>query len=124
MKKNTKSTEDYLEAIYILQEEAKTSDVHYVRISDFLKVSRPAVTKAMNELVDKKYAIKKEYGTISLTNDGLKIAIDVYHKHVTIKKYLISIGVDEETAETDCCLIEHVISKKTFRALEKELIKK
>jgi len=121
MKNLTKSIEDYLETIYII--EIKKQKIHSVDIADSLGISKPAVNKAMNELISLGYIQKKPYEDVTLTDSGRKIAKQIYHKHTTIKKFLMSIGVSEETAEHDCCLIEHVVSKETFNKIEENLIK-
>jgi DtxR family transcriptional regulator, Mn-dependent transcriptional regulator len=121
MKILSKSIEDYLEAIFII--ESKGQKIHSVEIAELLNISKPAVTKAMNELISLGYIQKKPYEDVTLTDSGRKIAKEIYHKHTTIKKFLISLGVSEETAEHDCCLIEHVVSKETFNKIEQNLNK-
>lgn len=111
------SFEDYLEAIYMLEIEGKP--IKSVDIAKMIGVSRPAVNKAMNELLKKNYIEKPPYGEITLTDEGREIAKKVYHVHVTIREFLIKIGVNKDIADIDCCLIEHVISKETLDAIEK-----
>lgn len=117
MDKITKSLEDYLEAILIL--ELKKKELHSINIARFLKVSKPAVTRALNDLAKLGYVQKSRYEDVVLTNKGRTIAKQIYHRHITIKQFLMNIGVKEKTAERDCCLIEHVISEETLKALEK-----
>lgn len=116
----SQSTEDYIEAIYLLEEKGKKAKS--VEIAKMIGVSKPAVTKAMNELLKAKYIEKEKYGSISLTEEGRKIGKKVYSIHVTLRNFLIQIGVSEKTAEKDCCLLEHVISKETLKAI-KEFLK-
>lgn len=111
------SFEDYLEAIYMLEIEGKP--IKSIDIAKMIGVSRPAVNKAMNELLKKNYIEKPPYGEITLTDEGREIAKKVYHVHVTIREFLIKIGVNKDIADVDCCLIEHVISKETLDAIEK-----
>ena len=111
--KITKANEDYLEAILILENENKTS-IKSIDISKLLNVSKPAVTKASNELKSLGLINKDKYGEISLTSEGRKIANEVYTKHTTIKNFLLKLGVSEDTAESDCCKIEHILSKETL----------
>lgn len=54
--KLSQSFEDYLEAIYVL--EISDQKIKSVTISKMLDVSKPAVTKAMNELFDANYVKK------------------------------------------------------------------
>lgn len=118
MKKNlTKSFEDYLEAIYMFELKSKDKKVHSQQIAKYLGVSKPAVTSAMNKLIDDGLIEKELYGQILLTPKGREIALNVYTKHITLKEFLINIGVSEETASIDCCKIEHIISEETFNCI-------
>ena len=111
----TKSVEDYLEAILVL--EKKYGKVKSVEISKMLGVSKPGVTKAMNILKEQGYIEKTDYSVIIFTDLGRQIAKEVYEKHTLIKQFLIKLGVSEENAEIDCCKIEHVISNETFERI-------
>lgn len=122
MDKLTKSSEDYIEAIYMLYSQNKP--IKSVRISEMLGVSRPAVNKAMNELKSKGLILMDHYSEIVLTDEGKKQGEEIYKKHKLINEFLISLGVDKETAEIDCCKIEHVISDVTVDAIKKYLNKK
>ncbi len=120
--KLSKSIEDYLETILLLEKQtAKT--VKSVDIASSLNVSKPAVTKAMNELKELGFINKDLYGEISLTNEGRDMAEKVYDKHKTINTFLQRLGVSKETAEIDCCNLEHAISDETLQKL-KEFLKK
>lgn len=116
MKKVTKSHEDYLETILILQN--NKIKVQSVEIARLLSVSKPAVHKAMDELIELGLISKEKYGDISLTEQGKEIAQVIYEKHNEIKSFLLKLGVDEQTAELDCCKIEHVISDITLEKIK------
>lgn len=118
----SQSIEDYLEAIYMIELEHRVAKS--VEISHMIGVSKPAVNKAMNELLKHEYIEKEPYGDIHLTDSGKAIAKKVFHTHTTIRDFLISIGVSNKTANVDCCMIEHVISKETLQAIENSLKKK
>lgn len=122
MAKLTKSIEDYLETILVLEKESSKT-VKSVDIASNLGVSKPAVTKAMNELKELGYINKDLYGEISLTDEGRTLALKVYDKHKTINLFLQKLGVSEETAEIDCCKFEHAISDETLQKLKEFLNK-
>ena len=61
---------------------------------------------------------------ILLTDDGKKIAETIYERHRVITKFLVSLGVDEETAATDACRIEHVISPLSFQKIKEHFFDK
>ena len=119
MQKRTKAIEDYLEAILIL--ENNREPIQSIKIANFLKVSKPAVARAMKELLELHYIQKVSYGEVSLTPNGRTIATKTYNKHKLLKKFLLTLGVSDKVAEHDCCLIEHVISKETVKQIEKYL---
>ena len=115
--KLSQSFEDYLEAIYVL--ETTGQKVRSVSIAKMLNVSKPAVTKAMKELFSAKYVEKSPYSAIKLTTSGREIGMNVYYRHTTIRDFLINkLGIKREIAEKDCCMIEHVISPETLKAME------
>ena len=65
-----------------------------------------------------------EGGQILLTEEGINKANSIYERHRLITKFLISsLGLDGETASTDACRIEHIISQETFQKI-KEYIQK
>ncbi|MFA5421639.1 MAG: metal-dependent transcriptional regulator [Bacilli bacterium] len=122
MKKTTKSIEDYLEAFYILYKNKEP--LESARVSRLLNVSRPAVNKATHELMRLGFINKTPYSEIEFTPAGKRIASKVYHRHTTIKKYLLKLGVSEKNADRDCCLIEHVLSDETFKKIEELVVDK
>ncbi|MCQ2792519.1 MAG: metal-dependent transcriptional regulator [Bacilli bacterium] len=115
MRKISKSLEDYLETILLLELEGKP--LHSIKIAKQLGVSKPAVTKALRRLAARGLVTKSSYSDVLFTKQGRTLAKKIYYRHVTLKKFLVSIGVDENTAERDCCKIEHVISEKTSQAI-------
>ncbi len=106
----------------MLEEQGKHLDVS--GIASLLKVSRPAATQMADELKNLGYIDKERYSDIVLTEEGRELAATVYHRHKVLKNYLEKLGVSKETAEEDCCRIEHVISDETFAAIEKALEEK
>ena len=115
----SKSTEDYIEAIYMIEKE--NGIIKSINIANRLGVSKPAVNRAMNELINMDLISKPNYSDIVFTEKGRKVAEEVYNKHILIHDFLISLGVSEEIAEIDCCKIEHVISDETLKCIKKRL---
>lgn len=116
--KLTKSVEDYLEAIYVI-EITGNGIVHSLQVAKNLNVSKAAVSRAMDKLIEDGFVEKHLYGDIHLTEKGREIGSKVYEKHTTIKQFLLNIGVSEENAEIDCCKIEHTICNETFEQIKK-----
>ena len=110
------SGEMYLETILLLSRKKK--DLHAVDISDEMNFSKPSISRALGRLKSEGYITINDENHISLTEKGRQVAENIYEKHEVISKLLMSLGIDEETATTDACKIEHVISDKTFAAIK------
>lgn len=108
----SKSAEDYLECILILFE--KRGYARSVDVAEELGVTKPSVSVAMKKLREQDLIIMDDNGHITFTESGKEIAENVYSKHRLLKKVLMSIGVEEEVASEEACLIEHVISDSTY----------
>ena len=112
----TSSLEDYIEAIFILQQQQ--GYVRCVDVAEYLEVKKPSVSRAVKELSKKKCLIKKDDGTLSLTEQGQQIAKQIYEKHQFLTKQLIEAGVPHDIAAQDACRLEHVISEASFKKLK------
>ena len=55
---------------------------------------------------------------ISLTEEGLQVALRINERHRLLIEFFKSIGVSEKTAHDDACKIEHYISDETFGKLK------
>ena len=51
----------------------------------------------------------------------MAIAGRVYERHQVLEKALLSLGVDEENAKRDACLIEHDLSEESFQAIKSHM---
>ena len=117
--RSNESSEDYLETILILGN--RSSLVRAVDIAAEMGFKKPSVSVAMKNLRLNNYITVDENGYINLTDSGMAIAGKIYERHTFLTSFLISIGVDPETAAEDACKIEHVISSESFSALKKYL---
>lgn len=116
-KKISISSEDYLEAALRLKQAGQRIRVSTLAVA--MNVSMPAATKALNELKERGLVLKEVYGDVTLTDEGLKVAETVYAKHTFLFDFLRKIGVSEQTAQTDCCKIEHILSDETICCIKK-----
>lgn len=112
----TSSMEDYLEAVLVLQQ--KHGYIRCVDVAGYLGVTKPSVSRAVKELSKKKCRLKKDDGTLSLTEQGRQIAQQIYEKHQFFTKQLIEAGVPRDIAVQDACRLEHVISETSFNKLK------
>lgn len=109
------SRDDYLEAILRVTEEKGTC--RSVDIARQLNVSKPSVSVALNKLEAEGYAVLDADKLVRLTETGLAIAAETLARHNWFKNFLISAGVEPDTAETEACAMEHMISADTFEKL-------
>lgn len=108
----TSSMEDYLEAVLVLQQQK--GYVRCVDVAELLDVKKPSVSRAVKELSKKKCLIKKDDGTLSLSEQGQQI----YEKHQFFTKRLVEAGVPQDIAAQDACKLEYVISEISFKKLK------
>lgn len=118
MRKN-ESAENYLETIYILSK--KLPVVRSVDIATELNFKKPSVSVAMKHLREKELIVVSDAGFITLTEEGLAQAEAIYERHTILTKMFQMLGVSDETAAEDACLIEHVLSDESFQAIKKHL---
>ena len=122
MKKINESAENYLETIYVLLK--KRGTIRSIDIVHELGYSKPSVSVAMKQLRENGYITIDEDGHISFTEMGSEVAERIFERHSVLTNALISLGVDEETADIDACRVEHVISAETFAAIKDYFTKK
>lgn len=113
--KQRETKEDYLKTIYLL---SKKQEVHGVHIAQSLGVTRPTVSVSLKELEAEGYVHIDANHIVHLTVAGEQVAKETYERNQTFKALLAAIGVDEQTASSDACKLEHVVSQKTFLALK------
>jgi len=109
------SAENYLETILILKD--KLGRVRSTDVVGELGFSRASVSVAMRKLRDSGHILVDADGYIDFTKAGQEIAENMYGRHTVLSGFLISLGVDEDTALKDACRIEHVISQRSFEKI-------
>lgn len=111
------SSENYLEAILMIQREK--GEVRSIDIANKLHFSKASVSVAMKNLRNNGFISTDEKGFISLEPKGKEIAEKVLEKHEVISGLLITLGVDPEIASEDACRMEHAMSDESFEAIKK-----
>ena len=61
------------------------------------------------------------YQPIELTTKGKSLAMRVKNRHEIVYRFLLSLGVDQQTAHIDSEGIEHHVSEVTLAAMKKHL---
>jgi DtxR family Mn-dependent transcriptional regulator len=114
--KLTPSIEDYLEAIYVLNQDRK--GVRSVDVADKLRVAKPSVNRALKSLVEGGLIEQERYSVIYLTDLGKEQAKKILHRHTVIKRFLTDVlGLSDERADDEACKIEHVVCEDTVDRL-------
>jgi len=120
MKQVTAVVEEYLEAIYKLQERngvARTSE-----IVETLKVAPGTVTNTVKRLEKEGYITHEPYRGVKLTERGLNIALQVVRRHRLSERLLTDIlHVEWAEAHDAACKLEHGITDEIIKPLEKAL---
>ncbi len=115
-----KRFEDYLEAMYKLQQKGKM-----VRVRDLAKmlgVKPPTVIEELKHLSQQGYIEYKKREYIKLTEKGERIAKAILRRHKILREFLKEIlMVPEEVAEEDACYMEHGLHEITLNRIEKFL---
>ena len=109
----------YLETIYILSQ--NSTFVRAIDVGEQLGFTKPSVSRAMSILKKGGFVKVDAEGAITLTETGFAIAKTMYTRHTVLSLMLMELGVDEKTATEDACRIEHVISEKSFAAVQAHL---
>lgn len=114
MEKMSTSHEDYLEAMVMLGATTE-APVRSVDVATKLGVSKASVNKAMSVLKEKGLAEQPYYGDITLTEEGYAYGTSVLERHEMLFTFLTkAIGLSEEDADREACLMEHAISNASF----------
>ena len=113
------SGEMYLESIYVLSKNEKK--VRSIDVVEYMGFSKPSVSRAINLLKNGGYVVVDKDGSLTLSEEGKRVAKKIYERHTILTKFLISIGVSEETATFDACKMEHDISDESFEAIKNHI---
>lgn len=109
--KLTVSQQRYLETIHNLCE--NHGHAHVKAIADALGYKMPTITEAIANLAEKgmvNYQVRK---SVTLTEDGKRIALVLDENHQTLADFFKNIlGVPSKRAEEIACGVEHVIDSR------------
>ncbi|MCU0799446.1 MAG: metal-dependent transcriptional regulator [Candidatus Thermoplasmatota archaeon] len=112
--------EDYLEAIlHVVNRKgyAKVTD-----ISKHLGCSAATVTEMFIRLSDRGMVNYEKYGGVTLTEKGRNIGTEIDARHQLIRDFLLVLGVTNEVAEIDACMIEHRVHQETLDHLQSFIV--
>ncbi len=112
----TSAMEDYLEAIYHLEQERRIARVR--DIAGRLGVKMSSVSAALKTLGARGLIKYDPHQYITLTSKGLFQAKEIVRKHEVLKRFLVRVlQVEENTAEDNACRIEHHLDPEVIDKL-------
>lgn len=114
----TETAEDYVEAI--AEFESKDGACRLVDLANRFAVSHVTANRIVARLERECLVHTAPYKPITLTSKGRQLATRCRKRHEIVYQFLLSIGVDEVTANIDAEGIEHHVSPATlerFKAL-------
>ena len=114
--KLSSSLEDYLEAIYHLEQRHKSARA--TDIARRLDVAGASVTGALQALARRKLVNYRPYQDITLTAEGRRLAGEVVSRHQTLHSFFVDVlDVDEDVAQLAACRMEHALPKSILKRL-------
>lgn len=101
----------------MLMMKEKLGYIRSIDVAAQLNVTKPSVSYATKRLRESGHITMDREGLITLTESGMKIASEMFKRHKTLTKFLITLGVDEKVAQEDACKLEHDLSQESFDAI-------
>lgn len=112
----TSVMEDYLEAIFDLDQEKKV-----VRVKDIAKrmdVKMPTVSSMLKALNVRGLVNYEKYEYVELTKDGSDVGKEIRRRHEILLQFLTEIlEIEFQTADEEACKMEHALSSNTLDRL-------
>ena len=91
--------------------------IRSIDVAEKLNVTKPSVSYATKRLKESGHITMDKDGLITLTETGMAVAAEMLKRHKALTKFLIMLGVDENTAQEDACKLEHDLSQQSFDAI-------
>ena len=111
------STEDYVELIDDLIQ--SHGEARLVEIAGRFGISQPSASKTVARLQRDGFVTSEPYRSIFLTDKGKALADASRARHDLVYRFLLAIGVSEQTAKRDSEGVEHHVSDETLSAFER-----
>ena len=113
----TENTEDYLELISELL--TSKGEARIVDIAKQLDIAQATANKTIQRLQNQGFIKREPYRSVFLTVKGQMIASKSKKRHNIVLRFLLNLGLDQKTASADAEGIEHHVSEKTLKKMEK-----
>jgi DtxR family manganese transport transcriptional regulator len=111
--------QDYVEMIAELI--TKTGEARLIDLARGLGVTHVTASRTLQRLQRQGLVTTQPYRSIFLTRPGRNLAKESRDRHEVVVRFLISLGVPSNVAESDAEGIEHHVSRETLAAFLKHL---
>ena len=116
----SKSLEEYLKTIYIIEKQNKKPRV--TDIAEKMSCTKASVNKSLKLLKEEKLISYEPYGEIEMTEEGIKLAKKILEANDIVYLFLTEIlGEKKEIAEEEAKKIKMSMSDSTLNKLAKYL---
>jgi DtxR family transcriptional regulator, Mn-dependent transcriptional regulator len=115
----TSTVEDYVKAIYLLQEDSPSGEATVAGVAAALAITKGSVTSMVRKLCEAGLADAERYGGIRLTRRGRAMAIDIIRRHRLVEVFLVeTLGLDWSEVHEEAERLEHALSAKVLDRLD------
>lgn len=114
--------EDYVELIADLLD--AHGEVRQVDLAARMGVAQPTVARMLKRLEEEGLVERQPYRGTFLTEAGRRRAEETRERHTVVESFLLSLGVDADTARQDAEGIEHHVSAETLAAFRRALARR
>lgn len=114
----SKSLEEYLKTMYILQ--IKKQEIRVTDIASLMNCSKASVNKAINNLKENGLVNYETYGKIELTPEGVDLAKKILEAYDIVYVFLKDVlGIEKENAKLEAEKIKLTMEDNTINKLAK-----
>lgn len=111
--------ENYLKAFYYLMEDLGSSEARVQQLSEYLSVKPSSVHDMLKKLKEKELVEYEKYGKVSLTAQGLQVAMQIVRKHRLWETFLCEkLGFSWDEVHDLAEQLEHIQSHDLIDRLE------
>ena len=108
----SQAEQDYLKAIYHLEQQGRGERVGTVALADWLGFAPASATNMIKKLTERGLVTHSPYQGVALTETGRKVALEVLRHHRLLEMYLKErLGVPWEQVHAEADRLEHALSE-------------
>lgn len=111
----TELIEDYVELIADLID--ATGQARAAEVARRMDVRQATVAKMIGRLNERGLVTSEPYRPLHLTDEGRRMAERSRERHAVVLRFLLALGVSEDTARIDAEGIEHHVSDETLELM-------